>query len=95
MKKCTAEDCSYCVWNPPRLPAEVFTNLKFVPDPVLKETGSYKSFEDVYGQNTNDQDRPMLREKSEPSQRDKTFKSIIVASNNPCVYVVLGMHFYI
>ncbi|XP_056009601.1 uncharacterized protein LOC130051588 [Ostrea edulis] len=81
IKKCLADNCGYCVLNPPRLPDEVFQGLHFVPDPTKDENGQYKGFKDLYGTETNDMDRPSLKGKSgESSERDKKFKAVLVGS---------------
>ena len=66
VKKCNEEDaknCWYCSLNPPRLPEELLKDLHFVPDPVLTGDADerYKDFSDVYGNETNDSDRPSLK----------------------------------
>lgn len=72
-------ECSYCTLNPPRLPEHIFEGLHFLPDAVMVE-GEYKSFEQVYGTETDDSDRPSASKVPETTERDKNFKSLLVAS---------------
>lgn len=52
-----------------------------MPDPTKGENGQYKGFNDLYGTETNDMDRPSLNGKSgESSERDKKFKAVLVGS---------------
>ena len=67
VKKCGSLTCSMC--KPPRLSAEVFNRLKYVPDPVPGEEGHYKPFAEVYGTNTTEQYVPSMMSKT---QRKKT-----------------------
>lgn len=66
--------------NPPRLSQEMLKDLHFIPDPVLKEDGVFKSFEETYGTPTTDKDRPSLQEKVTTTERDKQLKNLLVAS---------------
>lgn len=85
MKKCLADNCGYCVLNPPLLPEDVFRSLHFVPDPTKDENGQYKCFKDLYGTETNDKERPSLQGKPvDSSERDKKFKAVLVGSK--CTY---------
>ena len=62
VKKCLSPDCVLCsTIQPPRLADEQFQQLHFLPDPVLKDKESYKSFEELYGTLTTDADRPSLQ----------------------------------
>ena len=67
VKKCGSLTCSMC--KPPRLSAEVFNRLKYVPDPVPGEEGHYKPFVEVYGTNTTEQYVPSMMSKT---QRKRT-----------------------
>lgn len=80
IKKCTEADCAYCTLNPPRLSQEMLKDLHFIPDPVLKEDGVFKSNEETYGTPTTDKDRPSLQEKVTTTERDKQLKNLLVAS---------------
>ncbi|XP_065929132.1 uncharacterized protein [Magallana gigas] len=80
IKKCTEADCAYCTLNPPRLSQEMLKDLHFIPDPVLKEDGVFKSFEETYGTPTTDKDRPSLQEKVTTTERDKQLKNLLVAT---------------
>lgn len=73
------DDCPYCCLSPPRIPAEHYTDLHFLPDPVLDQDGNYKRFEEVYGHDTTENDRPSLKVKPEATSRDKSFRSVLVA----------------
>lgn len=55
-------------------------DLHFIPDPVLKEDGVFKSFEETYGTPTTDKDRPSLQEKVTTTERDKQLKNLLVAT---------------
>ncbi|KAH3848466.1 hypothetical protein DPMN_090831 [Dreissena polymorpha] len=79
IKKCTSDECAYCVINPPRLPEDIFQSLHFVPDPVMRG-GQYVVFDDIYGTETDDSARPGLQNVQPTSERDKEFKKILVAS---------------
>lgn len=63
IKKCGSDTCSICC--PPWLPADVFTTLHHLPDPVPDSTGEhYKDFADIYGSDTNEKHRPSLADSS-------------------------------
>jgi hypothetical protein len=83
VKKCEAEDCWYCVLNPPRLSADKFAGLHWLPDPVIDpRTDEYRPFEEVYGTETTDQDRPSLKQNtSTPTENDKKHKGDLVAGS--------------
>ncbi|KAK6177156.1 hypothetical protein SNE40_015315 [Patella caerulea] len=83
IKKCAnalIENCAYCLFNPPRLPDEVFDTLSFVPDPVVASNNKYESFETVYGQATNDLARPSLMLSSQNKEIDKKNRKILNAT---------------
>jgi hypothetical protein len=44
----------------------------------LNTDGEYKDFDDVYGNDTNDLDRPSLKAKLPTSERDVQFRKILV-----------------
>lgn len=50
-----------------------------MPDPVL-ENDTFLDFEKIYGTNTEEVARPSAQRTPEKSERDKKFKSILVAS---------------
>lgn len=54
--------CSSC--QPPRLSLKIFSSLSWVPDPQQKEDDSskYKAFNELYGQNTAERQRPKRKE---------------------------------
>lgn len=80
IKKCLQDNCSYCVLNPVRMPEEIFRELSFLPDPVSSPSGGFKAFTEVFGTDTNDSDRPGLKENPTASDRDKKFKALLVGS---------------
>lgn len=63
--------------NPVRLPADVFTDLDFVPYPVA-EGEEYKEFDTVYRTPTSEDHRPSLKSSAKPTEQDKKFKSLLV-----------------
>ncbi|KAK3105417.1 hypothetical protein FSP39_024872 [Pinctada imbricata] len=81
VKKCGLDSCFYCVMNPPRLSEETFRTLHWLPDPVAEDDGSaYKTFDDLYGTETTDKDRPSLKEHCSPTERDEKLKGIHTAA---------------
>lgn len=64
--------------NVPRLPAEVFETLHFLPDPILSESeeGHYQAFHEVYGKPTTEKDRPSTKKSSTTHSRRYTLKHI-------------------
>ncbi len=84
LKKCPPDDpCVYCVLNPVRMPADVFADLNFIPDPVPVSDGDkYKDFADVYGTETTDSARPGLKNKPLPTVNDKANKDLFVAGKS-------------
>lgn len=80
--KCDAEKapfCPYCVLNPPRLDDQTFAKLRFLPDPIVNESGEYKEYRDLYGTNTDERDMPSRKQKAVSTDRDKKFKSLLTA----------------
>ena len=75
IKKCFSDSCDIC--SPPRLPADVYQNLQYLPDPVLSDTeeGHYKSFDEVYGEQTTEKDRPSIK-KIETRSHCYTLKNV-------------------
>ncbi|XP_035678681.1 uncharacterized protein LOC118417277 [Branchiostoma floridae] len=62
VKKCTEPGCFVCNLCPPRLPADVFETVSFLPDPTLDVSREhYKKFAEVYGSCTTEEDRPSLK----------------------------------
>jgi len=61
IKKCGDSNCNMC--KPPRLPAEEFTKLKHLLDPVIAADadGHYKKFDEVFGTSTMEEQRPSLQ----------------------------------
>ena len=56
------------------MPIEKFKQLHFLPDPVLKTKDSYKSFEEVYGEETTDKDQPSLKSEKHNHLADDKYK---------------------
>ena len=77
VKKCG--NCGVCDVLPARLPEDDFKDLHFLPHPVLKED-RYMDFAQVYGTETNDADRPALKDNPQPTDNDKKLKSLLVAA---------------
>ena len=60
IKKCGSPECDYCSQKPPRLQCA----LHFMPDPVIAPSldgEKYKEFDEVFGTDTTDDDRPSRR----------------------------------
>ena len=79
IKKCGETDCRIC--KPPRLPSDVFEEIRFLPDPVPNDDGHYKPFEIVYGKTTSEKHHPTLQKrparlKTLPCQDSKRFARI-------------------
>ena len=70
------ETCSICSLS--RLPPEVYQSLHYLPDPVLSdsEEGHYKSFDEVYGEETTEKDRPSAKKAKEVGSRRFTVKNV-------------------
>ena len=80
VKKCCDPGCAYCTLNPVRLSEELFSQLHFLPDPMLGPDGNtYLPFEDVYGTETTDEGRPSLSAKPQATANDKLRKGLLVA----------------
>ncbi|XP_064639098.1 uncharacterized protein LOC135494758 [Lineus longissimus] len=60
IKKCDDPECTF--HGPPRLPKDVFDDLKFLPDPVPAGE-RYVPFDTLYGTETTEQHRPSLTHK--------------------------------
>ena len=82
-KKCPwpQDACAYCLFNPPRLSAEDFEQLHFLPDPVPGTDGKYKDFSELYGTQTTDNHRPGLQNKPQLAENDKAHKELFVAGS--------------
>jgi len=76
VKKCFVESCSIC--SALMLPPEVH----YLSDPVLSdsEEGHYKSFDEVYGEQTTEKDRLSVKKVKEVGSRHFTVKSVKNAS---------------
>ena len=87
IKKCGKEGCRFC--KPPRLPLDIFENLKVFPDPV-KKTGSdrYEDFSDVYGKTTTEKDRPSLSQAKKSKEKPK--RPFRMTAETVCDVLVCG-----
>ena len=77
--KCGSPACTVC--KPPCLPEEVFSKLHHLPDPVVGDDHHYLSFEQVFGTNTTENDRPSSQ-KSKEGGRKFTLKHVKTGSVN-------------
>ncbi len=72
--KCKTDPCWYCLNKPPKLDLD---NINFLPDPTYQD-GEWRTFDELYGQTTNDQSRPSYQ--VEPGkQLDENHKQILKA----------------
>jgi hypothetical protein len=73
IKKCGSLDCNIC--KPVRCDSETWLKVHNFPDPVPTTDGKkYKSFEELYGQETTEEYRPSLNE-TKKSKNEMGFKS--------------------
>ena len=72
------------------MPPEEFAQLSFVPLPRLQEANKdkYTSFDEVYGKDPNECDRPSLK-KSPSAETDKAHKAILVNAK-VCAVICCG-----
>ena len=85
IKKCGKEDCDIC--ESPRLPQTEFSRLNFFPDPMKKPASdSYLSFEEVWGKETSEKDRPSCTPPKKPKEKPK--KPFRMTAETVCDYVV-------
>ena len=71
--KCSSSACTIC--KPPRLPQETFDKLHHSPDPIIGSDQHYLPFEEVYGTETTEKDRPSAQ-KSKDGGRKFTLKHV-------------------
>ena len=66
IKKCGEDVCPLGLCHPPKLPSEIFSSLSWLPDPIVDQANQdhYLRYEAVKGQDTTDDMRPSLQEKS-------------------------------
>ena len=57
----------------------MFSDLHFLPDPVVNDAAEYKDLDEVYGTITTDKDRPSLRHSPQATDVDKENKKHLVA----------------
>ena len=50
-----------------RLSTEELSMIKLFPDPMMKDDGHFKSFEEIHGADTSENDRPSLKRGKESS----------------------------
>ena len=79
VKKCGETDCIYCSLQPPRLPADIFDGLHFLPDPVVLD-GGYEDFDQLYGTVTSEKDRPSLISKPQSKANNTRLYLLVVSS---------------
>ena len=80
IRKCTEETCAYCSINPLRMPNEVFNSLHFLPYPLLDPSSQkYKPFDQIYGKETTDTNRPSLTSKPGKPTADVETHNLFVA----------------
>ena len=73
--KCTSAECWYCgLLAPIRMEPEVYDQIKWLPDPQQKDGEEWKSFDEVYGTDTDDSKRPSLSQKP-TSAKDMAYKA--------------------
>lgn len=72
-------ECDYCQSNPPSIASDIFSNIYFLPSPMLDSGDKYKIFEDVYGTATTERDRPSLQATGD-KQADEGTKHLLNAS---------------
>ena len=73
IKKCGLLDCHIC--KPIRCDSETWLKVHNFPDPIpTLDNKKYKSFEELYGQETTEEYRPSLKEKKK-SNNEMGFKS--------------------
>ena len=80
--KCKPTDpnaCDRCKLYPMRLPEDVYRDLNFIPDPVKRADGTFKTFEETYGTSTNDKDRPSFSRVATISEVDRTNAKLLVS----------------
>ena len=59
MRKCGNAECGVC--GRVRLSTEEFSKIKLFPDPMMKNDGHFKSFEELHGADTSENDIPSLK----------------------------------
>ena len=80
IKKCMDADSSYCAQHPIQLEPDQFTTLHYLPLPLLDGTKmSYLAFENLYGKEPSDPDRPssVPTSNSEVTEEDTHHKAIL------------------
>ena len=81
VKKCSDPMCC----SPPRLPEELFKDMKWLPDPLLTaDKAHYKTFQELYRQDTTECDRPSLAIQREKEKEPSSLFTMAIESN---VYV--------
>jgi len=84
VKKCANSECKFgCK---PVLPPDMFSQLAWVPDPVIvSTTDKYLPFQDLYGKvDTTEKDRPSFKE---PVGADAQNKELLVSTKARCTVV--------
>ena len=84
VKKCGKQDCEFGC-NPPVLPADTFSKLSWLPDPVFcPSSNKYLPYKDVYGLQPSEKDRPS---KQQPAGVDSEHKELLVSTKARCTIV--------
>jgi len=78
LKKCGSSDCDIC--KLPRLPAENFSKLFHIPDPVPGTDGHYLSFTEVFGNDTDEKHCPSLQNSAK--RKSLPFVASVKHANN-------------
>ena len=71
--KCGSSACTIC--KLPRLSQDVFSKLHHLPDPIIGDDQHYLNFEEVFGTDTTEKDRPSAQ-KSKDGGRKFTLKHV-------------------
>ena len=88
IKKCGEDGFQFC--KPPRLPFDVFKQLKVFPDPVKKVgSGKYEDFSDVYGNSTTEKDRPSFSQPKKANEKKPT-KPFRMSAETVCDILICG-----
>ena len=67
VKKCGDAACNIC--KPPNLPRDIFSQLKWIPDPIPDSDGHYKQFSTcLYGTKTSEDYCPSLKQKKQAQE---------------------------
>lgn len=79
IRKCVKDGCVCCKKHPPSIPLGVFVGVHFLPSPMLDIGTKYREFDEVYGTETTEQDRPSLQNNGRKGATDEALKHLLVA----------------